>query len=102
MNIRRLGWLVLAGLTATTFSAPAMGQAACAPRAAVLESLAAKYGETPIAAGVTDRALLIEVLASGDGGTWTIIATSPAGVSCFIAAGEGWRRMPAVPAGPRT
>jgi hypothetical protein len=102
MTRLRLSLLVTAVMTAWLFAGGAAAQSACAPRAAILERLAARYGEVPIAAGVTDRALLIEVLASGDGGSWTIIATSPAGASCLIAAGEGWRAVAAKPRGPRT
>jgi hypothetical protein len=98
----RLSLPAAAGLAVLLAAGAAAAQSACAPREAILERLAAKYGEVPIAAGVTDRALLIEVLASSDGGSWTIIATSPAGVSCLIAAGEGWRDVAAQPRGSRT
>jgi hypothetical protein len=33
----------------------------------------------------------VEVLSTGDGETWSIIITSPKGMSCLVAAGEGWR-----------
>jgi hypothetical protein len=32
-------------------------------------------------------------LTTGDGGTWTIILSSPNGTSCLVAAGEGWRGL---------
>lgn len=68
-------------------------QPQCNERDNVLELLAKKYKETPIAAGVTTTGGLVEVLSDGHGGTWTIIVTSPKGVSCLVAAGEGWRTM---------
>ena len=102
MNRVRLTLAAAAILTTVLPAGAAAAQTACAPRAAILERLAARYGEAPIAAGITDRALLIEVLASGDGASWTIIATSPTGTSCLIAAGEGWRAVAAAPRGPRT
>ena len=34
---------------------------------------------------------LIEVLANRK--TWSIIITSPQGMSCLVAAGEGWRMI---------
>ncbi|MFQ5776195.1 MAG: hypothetical protein ACE5GS_16880 [Kiloniellaceae bacterium] len=43
--------------------------------------------------GVTAEGSLVEVLADATGGTWTIIVTSPEGVSCLILSGEGWRRL---------
>ena len=98
MKIFRILLLVLALVTASTAAA---AQSACAPRAVLLEQLAALYGEAPVAAGLTASALLMEVLASADGASWTIIATSPDGLSCLIAAGEGWRDVAPAPPGPR-
>lgn len=67
--------------------------AQCRDRDQVLEHLAGKYKEAPIAVGVTSTGGLVEVLSSGDGGTWTIIVTSPTGLSCLMAAGDGWRPL---------
>ncbi len=79
---------------------PAPAQA-CAPRDTVLGHLAKKYGEAPVAIGVTNKGGLVEVLTTSDGNTWTIIVTTPQGLSCFVAAGEGWRsRQPVKPEGP--
>jgi len=84
-------------------SAPAVGQVfQCDERAKVLDHLADKYQEIPVAIGVTSSGGLVEVLSTGDGNTWTIIMTSPQGLSCLIAAGEGWRGVTAVPMGPDT
>lgn len=63
----------------------------CGPRSTVVEDLAEKYQEAPVAIGVTSGGGLVEVLSSSDGETWTIIVSTPEGVSCLIAAGEGWR-----------
>ncbi len=71
----------------------AMAQPQCNERENVLELLAKKYQETPIAAGVTNTGGLVEVLTDTKGGTWTIIVTTPQGMSCLVAAGEGWRNM---------
>jgi poly(3-hydroxybutyrate) depolymerase len=68
-------------------------QPQCNDRDHVLELLAKKYKEAPIAAGVTNSGGLVEVLSNGRGGTWTIIVTTPQGMSCLVAAGEGWRSM---------
>jgi hypothetical protein len=71
----------------------AAAQAVCLPRGQALEHLAAKYGEAPVARGVTGIGGLLEVLASPSGGTWTILVTRPSGRSCVVAAGEGWRPL---------
>ena len=70
---------------------PAVAQPQCGERSDVLEFLSKKYNEAPVAAGVTNTGGLVEVLTDSRSGTWTIIVTSPQGISCFVAAGEGWR-----------
>jgi hypothetical protein len=40
---------------------------------------------------VTHNGGLVEVLSTGNGTTWSIIVTTPTGMSCLVAAGEGWR-----------
>lgn len=68
-------------------------QPQCNERDNVLELLAKKYKETPVAEGMTNTGGLVEVLTTDDGSTWTMIVTSPQGMSCLVAAGEGWRNM---------
>ncbi len=83
-------------------SDPALGQdapAICRARDGLLTQLEQKYGEVPVAIGVADGAL-VELLSTQDGMTWTIILTSPKGVSCLIASGEGWRPLAPVATGP--
>ncbi|MGF1593023.1 MAG: hypothetical protein ACFCUW_07075 [Kiloniellaceae bacterium] len=59
-----------------------------------------KYKEQPVALGVTHNGGLVEVLSTGNGNTWSIIVTTPQGMSCLVAAGEGWRAMQQVAAEP--
>ncbi len=73
------------------FGATASAQVPCNQRAKIVTLLAGKYKEVPVAIGVNGKGHLVEVLSSEHGRTWTIIVTSPAGVSCVISAGEGWR-----------
>ena len=75
----------------TLGSFEAAAQTACSPRADVVGHLAKKYGEAPVAVGVTNKGGLVEVLTTGDGNTWTIIVSMPNGTSCMVATGEGWR-----------
>ena len=65
----------------------------CDQRARVIGHLAQKYKEAPVAIGVTSTGGMVEVLTTGDGGTWTIILSNPNGTSCLVAAGEGWRAL---------
>jgi len=83
------------------FSLPAQAQS-CAERNAIIDGIKEKYGETPVAVGVTNGGGLVEVLASKDGETWTIIITTPQGMSCPVAAGEGWRAIDRSAVDPET
>jgi len=40
---------------------------------------------------------VIEVLASQDGASWSIVVTLPSGLTCLVASGEGWRRIEVKP-----
>lgn len=75
---------------------PAAGQTrpSCNWRDRVIEQLGKKYGEQPIAYGVSNAGDLVELLATKDRDTWTIIVTEPNGRSCMVGAGEGWRPVP--------
>lgn len=71
----------------------ALAQAFCGPRAMVLEELSSEYSESPVAVGATNTGGAFEVLAS-PAGTWTVLITHPAGVSCVMVAGDGWEMNP--------
>jgi hypothetical protein len=93
MHVMRIAaWLGLTLVPVLTLaSIEAAAQTACSPRSDVVGHLAKKYGEAPVAIGVTNKGGLVEVLTTGDGNTWTIIVSQPNGTSCMVAAGEGWR-----------
>ena len=74
-------------------SSPASAEPQCNTRDKVLSQLKEKYNEIPVAIGVTHNGGLIEVLAIPGGRTWSIIITSPQGMSCLVAAGNGWRMI---------
>jgi hypothetical protein len=67
----------------------------------IARQLGAKYAEAPIAFGLQSNGNLLQVYASGQQGTWTVVSTTPNGVSCIVAAGRQWesRRVPR-PTGP--
>jgi hypothetical protein len=95
-------WKVLAlgaGLALVSTSA-AVAQPQCDQRDSVLQVLQQKYKEAPIALGVTHNGGLVEVLTTGNGNTWSIIVTTPQGMSCLVAAGEGWKAMQQVASDP--
>jgi hypothetical protein len=81
---------VALGLLLTTPFAEAETRQACADRAKVIERLAEKYGETRQSMGLHQNNGVLEVYASPETGTWTILVTMPNGLSCLIAAGQSW------------
>jgi hypothetical protein len=61
----------------------------CAARGDVIKMLREHFGETPVAQGLAHTGAVAEVFL-GPKGTWTIIATSPQGLSCMVGSGENW------------
>lgn len=91
---------VLAGAMIATVSAAAA--AVCAERDKILATLADKYSEAPVAAGVTADGSVIEVLSAPDGKTWTLIYSYPGGTSCLVASGDAWQSLtPKLVKGPK-
>ncbi len=86
-------------LVASSVTAEPAGRP-CGPRSEVVAGLAKKYQESPVAIGVTSGGGLVEVLSSSGGETWTIIVSSPEGISCLVTSGEGWRKMEYFHPGP--
>ena len=104
--MKKMNWIVAPALAAAailgvpdiTAQAQTLSQVQpqtqqCDQRARVIGHLAQKYKEAPVAVGVTSNGGMVEVLTTGDGGTWTIILSNPNGTSCLVAAGEGWRAL---------
>ena len=77
---------------AVVWNSPASAQQGmrCAERDDALAHLGNKYDEAPVAMGLASNGGVLEVLSSESGSTWTILVTMPNGVSCKIAAGEGF------------
>ena len=84
---------LLLGVGFAMVATSAMAAPQCDERGSVLKLLAEKYKESPVAIGVTNNGGLVEVLSTGNGGTWSIIMTTPQGMSCLVAAGEGWKSV---------
>lgn len=69
-------------------------RAACGDRAAIVERLETRYGETRVNIGLADNnAGIVEVFASAETGSWTIFVTLPSGTSCLIATGQSWEAV---------
>ncbi|MDG4721141.1 hypothetical protein [Thalassospira aquimaris] len=92
--------IVLCAVLFLWLSFPIAASPVCGGRAKVLDSLAEKYSEEPVAVGVTSNGGVIEVLKAPDGQTWTILFTYPNGPSCLVASGEAWQELEAKIKGP--
>ncbi|MEM7172894.1 MAG: hypothetical protein AAF530_22220 [Pseudomonadota bacterium] len=79
------------GTALALISTSATAAPQCDQRDSVIKLLSNKYKEAPVAIGVTNTGGLVEVLSTGNGSTWSIIVTTPNGMSCLVAAGEGWQ-----------
>jgi len=100
---RRATVLILAVAVLAVLSYPDAARASCRERDAALRQLAEKYGEAPVAVALANSGQLVEVLASKDGATWSILVTAPGGPTCLVSAGEAWRPLqPKAPEGPGT
>ena len=101
--MRRLPLLasVLALLLAGAAAGPplrAQEQPETYPSCMAAEELAAslekKFEEVPMVQGVGDGGVLVTMFAAEATGTWTIALTEPSGVSCAVAAGNGFELTP--------
>ncbi len=86
-----LAFLLLIGLA--QWSRPATAQSACVPREVALEQLGERHAEIPIAMGLTQDGRVVEIFSSNDGATWTMLVTTPNGMSCLLTSGESWMKI---------
>ncbi len=89
-------------MIATLWSGVAEGQTWCGPHDVIIERLARNYQEQPVASGVNAVGVLVEVFATPDGATWTIVVVQPSGWTCYVSSGEGWRKYPVEVPGEKT
>lgn len=92
-----IGIVGVVGLTLTlvyVMTTEASAQAAtCQSRDSLVKLLEDRYSERPVAAGLETSGRLIELFASVENQSWTMVMTEPAGESCVLAVGEHWLEM---------
>lgn len=66
----------------------------CGPRTQFLDTLTRRYGEALVALGLAGNGAMMELYATGDGATWTLVISPSGEISCLLAAGENWRARP--------
>jgi hypothetical protein len=88
-----IGALTVAGFFAMPAAPATADDQACGERDKLVGTLQKTYREKPIALGLSQDGSLVELLASADGSTWTILVTLPNGSSCIATAGEDWQPL---------
>ncbi len=72
----------------------AQAQVVCGTRDSIVAKLGDKYGEVRRGGGLAGPTAIFEIWASEATGTWTILKTTPDGITCLIAVGDGWQDDP--------
>ena len=86
----KTGFYVGAISTALALSAAPVAAATCADRVAIVQRLAERFDEQAIANALSSKGDILEVFASENMATWTILGTLPAeGLTCLVASGQG-------------
>lgn len=97
VSLKAWSWAIALGIALSVAPLAATATpAACGQRIDIVASLAKEFKEAPIAVGVDNNGNLVEVLSSRSGSTWSVIVTTPNGVSCLVASGEDWQVLKAV------
>lgn len=73
---------------------PAGARMPCHNAAEIAKQLGSKYEEAPVAFGLQSNGNLLQVYASDAKDTWTVVSTTPNGMSCIVAAGKKWESLP--------
>ena len=85
--MRAIGALASVVAMAVPMQAAAQGEY-CAARAVIVDALVLKYGEAMIMVGQQGPNTIIELFGNPATGSWTVITTNRAGVSCLMGAGD--------------
>ena len=68
----------------------AQAQMVCGMRDSVVAKLGDKYGEVRRGGGLAGPTANFEIWASEATGSWTILKTTPNGLTCVMAVGDDW------------
>lgn len=73
-------------------SPPAAQAQNCMPHNGANDKLRAQFGEKVLGRGVSGDGTLVEIFLSPSG-SFTVIKTTPKGMSCVVDFGEGWQTL---------
>ncbi len=83
--------LPLAAGIAPLAATPASAQMVCGDRDSIVEQLETRYGETRRSLGLQRGRGVVETWANDETGTWSIVVTTPQGMTCLMAAGDAFQ-----------
>ncbi len=93
--------LVLLAVPTALAAAPAAAQesgdlaaARCGEHDSVAGYLQQRFDERPVSLGLQADGRILQVFTSDRTGTWTIVTTTPHGISCIVTGGEAWEDLP--------
>ena len=89
--------LTVVGASAVALGAPRV----CAKYDQVADNLKKKFGEMPVAGGLSPGGKSIWSLMLSEGGSFSIVQVMPSGLTCVIATGKDWHDLPS-PFGSKT
>ena len=86
--------VIRAAIIAALVASPATAQNTrpCFQREALIETLAAKYGEARQVVALDGQGRLIEIFANVETGSWTLTVSLPSGVTCMMRSGLAFER----------
>jgi hypothetical protein len=84
--------LMALGLIVAGAAPAAAGAPQCGEREAIVAQLVDRYGETQRSVGL-QTAGIVEIYANSHSGSWTILLTTPQGLSCLLASGHAWQAL---------
>ena len=80
-----------------------MGRVPCHNYKEISSQLDKRYKEAPISIGMQSNGNMLQVFASKEMDSWTILSVTPQGMGCIIAAGRNWEALsPMFEEGPET
>lgn len=68
-------------------------QRTCLPHDGVGPKLRSEFGEKVLGRGVSNDGTLLEIFMAQNDGTFTVIKTTPEGLSCVVDFGDGWQTL---------
>ncbi len=105
MNILKMKYCACALAGAVAFAAASVGlpqsakAAECGTHDKVIAFLGKKYKEQVAAMGLVSNKGFMQLFVA-DTGTWTVLLTTPEGISCIVAAGDSYEKAPIVNTDP--